>query len=99
MSKRRAFGSIARDARLVDVAQVFSFVADVPLLFEDAKRGANRRVARRVRERLVNSGCGCLASAVQDVHDLALASAQFRDRSGWRHKQLQGSEEHANKTA
>jgi hypothetical protein len=36
-------------SKLVDVAHVFSFVADVALLFEDAKRGADRRVARWIK--------------------------------------------------
>ena len=67
--------SAARDGE-VDVGAPFLFVADVSLLLEDAKEGADGGVARRVGEPFHHLGCGRAADAEEEVHDLSLAAAE-----------------------
>jgi hypothetical protein len=58
----------------------------VPLVLQDAQHGANRRVARRVGEALLDLGGGGLAQGVEHVHDLALAAAERGGVRGLGHR-------------
>src|SRR5262249_50099935 len=89
VSKGRALGPIAMNDWLVHVAEIFSLVADVSLLFEDAERSADGRVARRIGEGLLHVGRGRLAGAVEDVHDLTLATTQLGGWFHFRHEPIQ----------
>ncbi len=76
-SERRAFRLIARDRWKINVSRPVVFVADVSFFFEDAEQGAHRGVTWRVGEPGANLGRGRLPQAINQIHDLTLASTQL----------------------
>ena len=61
----------------IDVAGTVLLVPDVPLVLENPQQRADRRIARRFRQRGLDLGRGRLASLIEDVEDLPLPAAQI----------------------
>jgi hypothetical protein len=77
MFHRIAAGFGAGDAGGEDVAGAVLLMLDVAFVLEDFDQGTDGGVAGRVREGGQDFGGGGAATLVKDVHDLALAAAEF----------------------
>src|SRR5688572_2798115 len=77
MIQRRSARSVARNGGEIHVAGSVLAVPEVSLLLEHVHRGADGRVARRVRQLGDDVGDRRFAVAVQDVHDLPLAPGEL----------------------
>ena len=77
MFHRRAAGPSFGQGGQEDVAEPLLLVFGVPLLLQDAERGADGGVAGLVGQRGPDFGGGGAAQLVEHVEDLALASAEM----------------------
>ncbi len=62
------------------VSLAILFVAEMPLVLEDAQQRADRRIAGRIGELIEHLGCGRATHAIDHVHDLAFPTAELRVR-------------------
>jgi len=68
---------VHRQGRQVEVAVAVELVAEMALVLEDAEHRPDCRIARRIREPGEDVGRADPALAIDDVHDLPLATAEI----------------------
>src|SRR5687768_4341650 len=77
MFHRRLADAVGIRGRKVDVAWAVLLVAHVPLALEQPQHSSDSRIGRRISEIFQDLGSVGAATAVDDLHDLPLASSEL----------------------